>query len=99
MDASGTGLPVVERRHTVIDEAGGTSPHCDVTAFEAEVAHWIGTTFATPQEYSRQTERDRDDRRPSILLVTVLMETEFGTRARTEWHQDSGSGRQTAALQ
>jgi hypothetical protein len=71
-------LPIGERRDTVIDEACGTSPHHDVAAFETKAAHSIGATFAAPQEDSRQTERDGDDRRPSILLVTVLMETEFG---------------------
>ena len=42
IDASGTGqrvLPVLERRDAVIDEACGTAPHHDVTAFEVQAAH------------------------------------------------------------
>ena len=67
-------LPVLERSDTVIDEAGGTAPHRNVTAFEAQAAHRIGAAFAAPQEYGRQAERNGDDRSPGILLVTVLME-------------------------
>jgi hypothetical protein len=72
-------LSVLERGHAVIDKACGTAPHRDVTAFEMQATHRIGTAFAAPQEYGRQAERDGDDRSPAILLVTVLMKTEFGT--------------------
>src|SRR6266852_2620044 len=84
IDASSAGqrvLPVLERSNAVIDEACGTAPHRDVTAFEAQATQWIGAAIAAPQEYGGQAERDRDDRSPGILLVTVLMEAEFGARA------------------
>src|SRR5262245_18264899 len=48
IDTSSAGqrmLPFVERSHTVIDEAGGTAPDYDVTALEAQAAHWIGPAF------------------------------------------------------
>jgi hypothetical protein len=83
VDSSSAGqrmLPIAERSDTVIDEASGTAPHHDVTAFQSQAAHWIGPTFATPQEYGRQAERNGDDRSPGILLVAVLMKTEFGPR-------------------
>src|SRR5437667_920388 len=81
IDASGAGQrmpPLPERSDTVIDEASGTAPHRDVTAFEGQASYRIGAAFAAPQEYGRQAERNGDDRSPSILLVTVLMEAEFG---------------------
>src|SRR5216684_7569316 len=83
VDASGAGqrmLPILKRSDSVIDEACGTAPHRDVTAFEPQPAHRIGAAFAAPQEYGRQAERDGDNRSPGILLVTVLMEAEFGAR-------------------
>jgi hypothetical protein len=60
----------------VIDEAHGTAPHHDVTAFKVQTTHWVRAAFATPQEYGRQAERGGDDGSPSILLV--LMEAELG---------------------
>lgn len=59
IDASGASqrmLPITERRYAVIDEACGTAPHHDISAFEAKAAHAIGATFAAPHKYSRQTE-------------------------------------------
>src|SRR5262245_26272606 len=81
IDTSSAGqrmLPFVERSHTVIDEAGGTAPDYDVTALEAQAAHWIGPAFTAPQEYARQTERNGYDGRPRIVLIAVLMQAEFG---------------------
>src|SRR5439155_7487084 len=81
IDASGSGQrmpPLPERSDTVIDEASGTAPHRDVTAFEGQASYRIGAAFAAPQKYGRQAERNGDNRSPSILLVTVLMEAEFG---------------------
>src|SRR5712692_8229401 len=60
IDASSPGqrmLPVLERRDAVIDEACGTAPHRDVTAFEVQAAHRIGAAFDAPQEYGGQAER------------------------------------------
>src|SRR5712691_10847170 len=73
-------LPIAERSDSMIGEASGTAPHHDVTAFEAQAAHWIGASFAAPQEYGRQAERNGDDRSPGILLVAVLVKAEFGAR-------------------
>jgi len=43
------------RKHdAVTDEASGTAPHRDVTAFKVEAAYWIAAAFATPQEYGRE---------------------------------------------
>jgi hypothetical protein len=39
-------LPVLEGRDAAIDEACGTAPHHDVTAFETQAAHWIGAAFS-----------------------------------------------------
>ena len=83
IDACGAGqgmLPVPERCDAVIDETCGTAPHGDITAFEAQAAHRIGAASSDPQENGRQAKRDGDDRGPSILLVTVLMEAEFSAR-------------------
>src|ERR1700688_2859039 len=71
-------VPVLERRDSVIDEARGSAPYSDVTAFQAQAAHRVGPALAAPQEYGRQAQRDGDDRSPGILLVAVLMQTEFG---------------------
>src|SRR5262245_57823328 len=71
-------MPIVERTDTVINEASGTAPYHDVTAFEAHTAHRIRATFAAPQEYCRQAKRNRDDRSPGIILVAVLMKAQFG---------------------
>ena len=68
----------LERRHAVVDEAGGTAPNRDVAALQTEAAHGIGAALAAPQKHSGQAERDRDDGRPGILLVTILMQPEFG---------------------
>jgi len=48
--------PIAERSDAMIDEASGTAPHYDVTAFEAQAPEGIGATFAAPQEYGRQAE-------------------------------------------
>ena len=71
-------LSRAERAHTVIDEAGGTAPYRNVTAFETQAAHRIGAAFAAPKKDRRQTERDGDDRSPCIVLVAVPMQTQFG---------------------
>src|SRR5260370_37826984 len=73
-------LPVLKGRDTVIDQARGTAPHRDVTAFEAQTAHGIGAAFTAPQEYGGQAKRDGDDRSLGIFFVTGLMEAEFGAR-------------------
>src|SRR5690349_14647630 len=81
IDASGACQrmpPLPERSDTVIDESRGTAPHRNVTAFEAQSAYRIGAAFAAPQEYGRKAERNGNDRSPSILLVTILMEAELG---------------------
>jgi hypothetical protein len=54
-----------------------------MSAFQVQAAHRIGTTLAAPRECGRQAERDGDDRSPSILLVAVLMKTEFGADTDT----------------
>src|SRR5215471_2885966 len=74
-------LPILEWGDTVIDEASGPTPHHGVTVFEVQAAHAIGATFAAPIEYGRQAERNRDDRSPSIILITVLVQAEFGAGA------------------
>src|SRR5688572_2606095 len=54
VDASGAGqwMPsLLERSDTVIDEASGTAPYRNVTAFEAQAADRIGAAFPAPQEY------------------------------------------------
>ena len=62
----------------MIHEACWTTPNRNVTVFEGQAAHWIGPAFATPQEYGGQAERDGHDGSPGILLITILMEPEFG---------------------
>ena len=76
-------LPILERSDAVIDEARGTAPHRRRRRFRAQAAHRIGAALAAPQEYGGQAQRDGDDRRPGILLVTVLMEAELGARERS----------------
>ena len=49
-------LPFSERSDTVIDEASGTAPHHDVTAFKLEAAYGIAAAFAAPQEYGREAQ-------------------------------------------
>src|SRR5262245_61652851 len=73
-------LSRAERAHTMIDEAGGTAPYRNVTAFETQAAHRIRTAFAAPKKDRRQTERDGDDRSPCIVLIAVPMQTQFGPR-------------------
>src|SRR2546425_805026 len=61
IDASVAGqwmLPLLERSDAVINEASGTAPHHDITAFEREAAHRIGAAFTAPQEGSRQAKRN-----------------------------------------
>src|SRR5262245_35269067 len=70
-------LPGSKRSDAVIDEARGTAPHRDVTAFEAEATHGIGATFPAPEEYGGQAERNGNDWSPLIVLVAVLMKAEL----------------------
>jgi hypothetical protein len=43
-------LAVFERGDAVIDETRGTTPHGNVTAFEAQAADRMGAVLAAPQE-------------------------------------------------
>src|SRR5262245_9353656 len=71
-------FPVAEGSDTVINETSRSTPHHGVTVFEAHAAHPIRATLAAPQKYSRHAERNGDDRRPGIVLITILVEAEFG---------------------
>src|SRR5215510_10279263 len=73
-------VPFGKRSDTVIDEAGGPTPHDDITVFEPQAAHRVRATLAAPQEDRGQAERNRNDRSRCIHLVTILMKTEFGAR-------------------
>src|SRR5262249_53775100 len=64
----------------VIGEAGRAAPHHDVTVFKSQPPYSIRSPFTTPEEHSRDTQRNRDNRRPGIILVAILMKTEFCAR-------------------
>ena len=70
-------LPILQRRDTVIDEARGTAPHRHVAAFQPQTAHRVSAPFAAPQEYRRQPQRDGNDRRPGVVLIAILMQSEL----------------------
>src|SRR2546430_2059331 len=56
IDAGGTRervLPVFQRRHAVINEAGGAAPHRDVAVFHRKAANGILAPLAAPQEHRR----------------------------------------------
>src|SRR5262245_28436658 len=70
-------LSFFERSHTMINKAGGTTPHHSIAAFEEQAAHRIRTAFSTPKEDGRHTKRNGDDRGPGIVLVAIPMQTQF----------------------
>jgi hypothetical protein len=56
IDASRAGewmLPVLEQCDAVIDEACGTAQTAMSPLSTLQASHWIGATFAAPQEYPR----------------------------------------------
>src|SRR5215471_4826709 len=73
-------LSLLERSDTMIDEPRRTAPHNHVAVFDREAAHRFGTALAAPQEHRGKAERNRNNRGPGIVLVAILMETEFGAR-------------------
>src|SRR5438093_13238779 len=73
-------LPVLERRHAVVNKARRTAPHRDIAVFDTQPAHGVGAPLAAPQEYGGQAERDRHDWSPLVILVAVLMQAQFGPR-------------------
>ena len=83
VDAGGAGqrmLSILERSDTVIDEARRPAPHHDVAMFDLKAPHWIGPPFAAPQEQGRQTQGNRNNRRPCVVLIAILVQTELGAR-------------------
>ena len=61
----------------MIHKACGTTPYGDIAAFKTQATYWIGTVFSAPQKDCGKAERDGDDRRPGIFLVTILVKAEF----------------------
>src|SRR5215471_10681769 len=79
--STGQGMPsVLERSDTMIDEPRRTAPHNHVAVFHREAAYRVGTALAAPQEHRGKAERNRNNRGPGIVLVAILMETEFRAR-------------------
>src|SRR5688572_10548685 len=77
VDANGTAQGMVffsKGGHSMVSEASGSAPYCHVAVFKAEAAYGIGTALAAPQEYGGHAERNGHDRRPRVLLVSILME-------------------------
>ena len=77
VDSGGTGERVdafAQGCDSMVDEAGGTSPHGDVTMFHADSAGSVRTGERTEQEGGGESERDGDDGLGEVLLIFVLME-------------------------
>ena len=66
--------PFVERFHAVEDEARGATPDDDIAMFKPYPPRPVVASQAAEQEYRRKPERDRDNRRIEIKLVSILMQ-------------------------
>src|SRR5262249_36779140 len=79
--SAGQGMPPVpEPSDAVIDEPRRTAPHDHVAVFDRDAAHRVGTALAAPQEHRGKADRNLNNRGTGIVLVAILMETEFRAR-------------------
>ena len=74
IDAAIAGQRIVavgQRRDAVINQPIRTAPNDDVAALQRNAPRPVAAAVAAEQEYRRQSERNRDDRRGQVALVLV----------------------------
>src|SRR5438132_13427525 len=63
----------------MVGQARRATPDDDVAALQRNASGPVATAQAAKQEYRRQAERNRDDRRRQIALVFVAMQRQPGS--------------------
>src|SRR5690606_8797092 len=70
----------LQRQHAVVAQTGGAAEDDDVAVAERHAGGALRSLLATDQEYGRQAEGHRDDRRRVVLLVPVLVQAQAAAR-------------------
>ena len=92
--------PVNDGSDAVIGQPRRPAPDRYVAALHADATRLIAALHPPEQEHGRKAERDRNDRRPKVLLIFILVQGEFGARSiavdqahiRLETGESGGSG-------
>src|SRR6266446_2771775 len=71
-------LAIGERRDAMVGQARRATPDDDVAVLQRNAPGPVAAAHTAEQEYRRQAERNRDDRRRQIAFVFVAMQRQPG---------------------